>query len=645
MHELRLTLLGNPEVERDGASLAGLQATKTQALLYYLAVTGRPHQRATLVGLLWPDMPEANARNNLSKALTQLRQAVGDHLVITRQEIAFDRQSPYWLDVERFERAVAAQPVRAQRASPRSDAEPGAKGQPDIEALAHAVDLYRGDFLEGLYVRQALAFEEWMLAQRARLRALALQALHMLAAQYAGQGEAGRAAGIEMTTRLLALEPWREEAHRQLMALLARSGQRGTALAQYEACRQALAEELGVKPGEETKRLYEQIRDGTLIVPPIRKTHQSKQALELSKAASSRQAQAHDQIHRGQAFRERGDYTKARSCFERAADLYRELGNREREAYALVQLGSICTRQGDHATAQVYLEQALQFYHKTRMQWGKAAVLELLSLIFRGKGEYTRSMMHAYSALCIYRQVGHQQGQDYPLTHIDEIDAFRYFEPPISLRSPAPATSDELLSQDERIPKGMHQEPIPSDDTSIPLAIARSLIVLASALICRRGTNDAAVKCLEDCFAVCRSAGLRNELGIALALRGWVGGPPSVTGKVYTRRPFLCEALQIGIESQSLEPILYALPGFAQHLAAHGKSELAIQIDALASRHYSTVANASWLERLTGGMVPLAATLPLEVVAQARNNGRARDLWATAEELLAEWCKQVWLFS
>jgi predicted ATPase len=91
---------------------------------------------------------------------------------------------------------------------------------------------------------------------------LATQALHTLAAHYAGRGEAGRAAGIEVTTRLLALEPWREEAHRQLMTLLAQGRQRGAALAQYETCRRVLAEELGVSPGAETTALYERIRDG-----------------------------------------------------------------------------------------------------------------------------------------------------------------------------------------------------------------------------------------------------------------------------------------------------------------------------------------------------------------------------------------------
>lgn len=65
---------------------------------------------------------------------------------------------------------------------------------------------------------------------------------------------------LEFAMRLLALDPWREEAHRQMMRLLARSGQRSAALAQYETCRRLLAQELGVEPSPETTALYERIR-------------------------------------------------------------------------------------------------------------------------------------------------------------------------------------------------------------------------------------------------------------------------------------------------------------------------------------------------------------------------------------------------
>ena len=68
--------------------------------------------------------------------------------------------------------------------------------------------------------------------------------------------------GMEYTNRLLALEPWQEETHRLRMLLLARSGQRTSALAQYHACRRVLLQELGVEPDLETTALYERIRDG-----------------------------------------------------------------------------------------------------------------------------------------------------------------------------------------------------------------------------------------------------------------------------------------------------------------------------------------------------------------------------------------------
>ena len=84
----------------------------------------------------------------------------------------------------------------------------------------------------------------------------------MLTAHYQNQGNYEQVQ--RYAERQLALEPWREEAHRQLMWALAMDGGRGAALAQYETCRRLLADELGVEPAEETVALYEQIRDGVL---------------------------------------------------------------------------------------------------------------------------------------------------------------------------------------------------------------------------------------------------------------------------------------------------------------------------------------------------------------------------------------------
>ena len=244
---LRLTLLGGLQITRgpagDEAPVRGFVSAKAQALLCYLAVTGRPHFREALAGLLWGEMPDEDARANLRQALANLRRLVGPHLTISRETVAFDRASPYWLDVERFEAHLHEAAATAA----------GAAGR-----LRAAVELYGGDFLEGFAVRDAPAFEEWLAAQRERLRHGALQALHELAVYHTDRADYAVAATD--LRRLLELDPWREDAHRQLMLLLARGGQRDAALAQYETCRRLLLDELGLEPSAETRALAEQIR-------------------------------------------------------------------------------------------------------------------------------------------------------------------------------------------------------------------------------------------------------------------------------------------------------------------------------------------------------------------------------------------------
>ncbi|MBN1483863.1 MAG: tetratricopeptide repeat protein [Chloroflexia bacterium] len=239
---MQIRLFGSLTIAQHGEPVTGFVSNKVAALLAYLAVTRCTHQRDALAGLLWGEMAEADARNNLRQALSNLRKLAGPYVTITRTTTAFHGESPYTLDVEQFERHLG-------------DAETA----PDpAAALQAAVSFYQGDFLAGFYLRDAPAFEEWALLQRERYRSLALHALHTLTAHYLRDREYARA--IDSATQLLALDSWREETHRQLMLALARSGQRSAALSQYQACRRILAEELEAAPSAETTRLYERIR-------------------------------------------------------------------------------------------------------------------------------------------------------------------------------------------------------------------------------------------------------------------------------------------------------------------------------------------------------------------------------------------------
>jgi len=238
---MKLQLLGSPTIRLSNGLPPTFKTAKAEGIFYYLAATQRTNSRATLATLFWGDMPESKARVNLSKALSALREQVGEYVTIATQTVTFNATLPYQLDVETF---LTTPTTPAAEAS--------------LEKLQAQVDLYRGDFLDGFYVRNAPEFEQWQQVERERLRTAAAQRISTLATRYQQNNDFVNA--ISTLRRLLVLEPWREEAHHQLMNLLAHNGEPQAALRQYELCRLALADELDVEPGAEITRLYAKLR-------------------------------------------------------------------------------------------------------------------------------------------------------------------------------------------------------------------------------------------------------------------------------------------------------------------------------------------------------------------------------------------------
>lgn len=247
---LELRLLEAAQAWLDGQPVTGFVSRKAEALLYYLAWTGRAHSRESLAALFWSESTDSAARTNLRKVLSNLHQLLPAHFAIERQTVAFRTNSPHAIDAARFAVDVTAL-TTAPSLTP-----------PQVESLQAALSLYRDDFLAGFYVKNAPEFEGWLLAERGRLRELAVQGLQRLAHHFV-DAEIWLPA-IAALRQLLDLEPWREEAHRRLMFCLARNGERGAALAHFETCRQVLADELEVPPSDETLALAQQIRAGTI---------------------------------------------------------------------------------------------------------------------------------------------------------------------------------------------------------------------------------------------------------------------------------------------------------------------------------------------------------------------------------------------
>jgi len=247
-------LLGGLHIQ--GASGAiHLESAKTGALLAYLALAPGEHLRGKLQRMLWPDLPDARAARNLRHALWDLRRtfaACGAGIVsANRSHVAFAPSDNVVVDVLE---------LLAARDALRRGADPGWDGG------AVSMTTWRGELLEGTSILDADAFEEWLAIERERLRAAAIEVLR---AQVAARRERGELeAALASARELVVLDPWREDAHRAVMEILALAGDVPAALAQFEQCRRILAAELQIAPTAETTRMAARLRGAAGVGEP-----------------------------------------------------------------------------------------------------------------------------------------------------------------------------------------------------------------------------------------------------------------------------------------------------------------------------------------------------------------------------------------
>jgi predicted ATPase/DNA-binding SARP family transcriptional activator len=249
MARLSISLLGSFQVTLDGRPVTGFESAKVRALLAFLAAeAGHAHSREALAELLWPDHPPGAALADLRHALSVLRKAIADasahpsFLLITRTTLQINPASDASVDLADF--AVLLKEGESS----------------SLSACRAALALRRGPFLVGFSLSDSPQFEEWQVMMAERVDHLTGQALARLIRDSVQAGDFLQA--IVWTRQQLALEPWNEEVHQQIIWQLAMSGQSAAALHHYDICRRQLAAELGVEPQAATQALVERIRNG-----------------------------------------------------------------------------------------------------------------------------------------------------------------------------------------------------------------------------------------------------------------------------------------------------------------------------------------------------------------------------------------------
>lgn len=344
-----MRLLGTPRIERDGAPVDP-DTRKAIALLAHLAVTGQAQGRDRLATLLWPDADQTRARGALRRTLSSLRGVLeGEHLATDGLRVALNAAG-LDCDVLRFRELLAA------------------------GRLADAAAAYTGDFLAGFSLKDCVEFDEWQRHEAEALRRELAGALERLA-----QEERDPARAIAHAERWLALDPMHEPAHRALIRLHGRAGDRAAAMRQYRECVRVLDRELGVAPLPETTALAKAVETGAPETP------------------AQRQAAPDVNERVGDLYTLHGDYAKAIASYAAA------LGGRAPADRASVEhkLADVYHRQGEWEEAEKHYKAALRGVEDAAQ---RARVTSDWALAAHRRGDRARATGLAEEALALARR-------------------------------------------------------------------------------------------------------------------------------------------------------------------------------------------------------------------------------------------------
>lgn len=231
-----LQLLGGVWLKDEHVLITGPAAHRHRLALLALLAHSQPDglSRDKLVAYLWSERDSKHARNLLKQAVHALRQALGDNAILGAGDELRLNSSVVRTDLVEFNDAVA----RGDR--------------------ARAVELYRGDFLDGFFLKDAPEFEHWVDRERTRLADICARCLETLAEKAEERADYGGAV-LSWKARA-AHDPYDSRVALRLARALDASGNRAAAIQHAAIHEQLLREELGMEPAPELKALADRLR-------------------------------------------------------------------------------------------------------------------------------------------------------------------------------------------------------------------------------------------------------------------------------------------------------------------------------------------------------------------------------------------------
>lgn len=249
--DLTIKTFGFVEIFRDKSKPFAADAWTTKRardIFCYIATSKhRRVDKEVLIDAFWTNEDLAAIEKNFHPTISHIRKALNSKQSFKQNFLVFrdgayqlNPELSYSIDTEEFETAIAeAEKAKRDKLT-----------EAFRENLEKANDVYRGEFMAGVYESWAEERRNFFAEQHARV----LNALAKLAFSDKSWSSALKFAG-----EILKNDPFREDAHRLIMKVYAAQGKRSSVVEQFETLQNLLKNELGVAPAPETRRMFQEL--------------------------------------------------------------------------------------------------------------------------------------------------------------------------------------------------------------------------------------------------------------------------------------------------------------------------------------------------------------------------------------------------
>ncbi|SCZ80051.1 AfsR/SARP family transcriptional regulator [Acidaminobacter hydrogenoformans] len=239
---LTIQLLGKVHIIFNGENFEDQMSTKQTALICLLMLSkGYEMSKEKLASYLWPDSSEEAAKYNLRYNLWTIGKMLslkesGEGLILSKKEYCRLNESIEF-DCDR---------IRLDQFNPRE--------AHTLDELIEFRKLIRGDFLEGLYLRNCNEFNEMILFERVVCQNRQLEVLKALLEMYEEMKDYANM--LQILNELSVIEPYNDHFAIKTLDTYCKMGNRVAAIHYYKQFEAQLRRNLNISPEEALKKYY-----------------------------------------------------------------------------------------------------------------------------------------------------------------------------------------------------------------------------------------------------------------------------------------------------------------------------------------------------------------------------------------------------